>query len=230
MRVLPEGQDRFTPQPFAVPDLSAQQPQFNDPASFAVKPGPVGAQYLAPPDESAPAPMPQAAPPAAALASPPPAQAAPEAAAQTPQQPEWMTPARKKMYEKAKRASQNYRAAVDERRKKRKLQQDYNKLYNQFENAIGKAEDLENLSKYSGLYPPDDARTLELTRMQARHVEAAERLKKQLRDNLRKAGVKIGDKDPLPDNPFGDPSADDHQFDNLVQDGYTDALMTNYEQ
>lgn len=92
---------------FAMPDMSTQ-PQFNDPAAFAVQPGPVGAQYIAPPDESQQAPMPQALAPAAALAAPQ-ATGQPTSQAPAPQQPEWMTPARKKMYEKAYEAGRQDR-------------------------------------------------------------------------------------------------------------------------
>lgn len=229
MRLLNDQEAPFKPAQFAVPNMQAQ-PQFNDPASFAVNAGPTGAKYLQ--EGAAPAPEEAPAGGGAALAMPPPSAPAQPAQnpaqASAPQEPEWMTPARKKMYEKAKRASQNYQRAVAGRRETRKKQQEYGKLYTQYENAIGQAEDLENLGKYSKLYPPEDARTMELVRMQARHVEKAERLQKQLRDTLRKSGVKIGDKDPLPDNPFG--GADDNDgFDKIVGAGYEDALLSRFD-
>ncbi len=211
--------------PFSVPEPAP--PSLDDP-SHLVKAGPVGARYLGIPSIAAPA---LADSPAAALAGPA-MPTAPQAPAQPAKaaQPEWMTPGRQQMMEKAKRAARNYKQAVEQRRLKRKQQQEYSKLYNQFERQIGIAEDLDNMQQhYADLYPPDDPRTLGLVRAQAKHVEAAERLKQQLRQQLKKYGIALGDKDPLPDNPFGATEDDDQRFDSMMQQGYLDALMTPYE-
>ncbi|SPP64738.1 hypothetical protein [Nitrospira lenta] len=99
--------------PFPMPDMTAQ-PQFNDPDAFALQPGPVGSKYL----NAGPAPAESDAEGgAAALVMPPATAPAPPQAArqpatqqpQVPQEPEWMTPARKKMYEKAYEAGRQYR-------------------------------------------------------------------------------------------------------------------------
>jgi len=142
--------------------------------------------------------------------------------------PDWMTPERRAMYEKTKRAAQNYRKAVDSRRMRRKQAREYSKLYNDLNRHVGAMEDLENLQKtYPELYPPDDPRTLALVREQAKRFEQAERAKNELRSRLQKYGVKIGPKDPLPEDPWGGDDGDE-QFDRFIQSGFMDALTTPY--
>lgn len=203
--------------------------------------GPAGARYLAMgaqgmADPSTPGPASMLAPRPAMPSTPDPTSARPLAA--TPEQPaqpakspypEWMSPEQQKMFDKAKRASQNYRKAVEGRRLKRKQGNEYRKLYNQMEREVGMAEDLDKMqSTYPDLFPPDDPRTLGLVRTQAKHVEAAERLRTQLRQHLKKLGVPIGDKDPLPDDPFQTGDEDDKQFDSMIQRGFIDSMMTPY--
>ena len=143
--------------------------------------------------------------------------------------PEWMSPEQQKMFDKAKRAAQNYRKAVDQRRTKRKQGNEYRKLYNQMEREVGMAEDLDKMqSTYPDLFPADDPRTLGLVRTQAKHVEAAERLRTQLRQHLKKLGVPVGDKDPLPEDPFNTGDDEDKQFDSMIQRGFVDSMMTPY--
>lgn len=179
---------------------------------YRLQPGETVSKYLVPQE---------------AASAPPAAVPAPAAAGATP---EWVTPERQRMMDKARSAAQNYRRAVDQRRLKRKQAKDYSKLYNQYEKSIGVAEDLENLQRtYPELYPADDPRTLGLVRAQAKHVETAERLRQQLRQNLRRAGIQLGDKDPIPDNPFGDTDEDDRRFDSQIQQGYIEAMTSPYE-
>lgn len=141
--------------------------------------------------------------------------------------PDWMTPERKRMYEKAKRAATNYRMAVDARRQKRKQSREYGTLYNQMQNERGKVDQIENMmTTYKDLFRPDDPRTESMIRQQMQHFETAERLKNDLRRRLQKAGVKIGPKDTLPEDPWGGDDGDE-QFDRFIMQGYNDALMSD---
>lgn len=221
----------FDQQPEPTP---AAEPTLNNPSAFTAKPGPVGARLLAEGGEApmAPVSMPTAGmSPAHALAQPVAMPVSQPAQAGQTTEPEWMTPERKAMRLKAREAAKRYKQAVDQRRMTRKHQSEYSKLYGQLERHIGSAEDLANLQQnYPELYTADSPQTMGLVRTQAQHVEAAERIKQQLRQHLKKSGVKIGDKDQLPDNPFGLPEDDDRQFDSQMMQGFTDALTTPYSE
>jgi hypothetical protein len=144
-----------------------------------------------------------------------------------PGSPEWMTPERKKMYERAKRAATNYRAAVDARRQKRKQSSEYGKLYNQMQAERGKVDQIENMmSTYKDMFRPDDPRTEHMIRQQMQHFETAERLTNDLRRRLQKQGIKLGPKDNLPEDPWGG-GGDDEQFDRFIMQGYNEALMSD---
>lgn len=173
-----------------------------------------------------------APPPATAMA---PAQGAPASAEQPyqrprPGMPEWMTPERKAMYESSKKAAQNYRALVEARRTKRKMAGEYNKMYNQLQQAMGAADDLDALQKtYPHMFPADDPRTMAMKRQQLQHFEKVQRLNGQIREMLQKHGVKIDGKKPLPENPFGGTDDDDRQFDQQMFEGFADAMTTPYQ-
>lgn len=142
-------------------------------------------------------------------------------------QPEWMTPERRRMYEKAKQAAKNYRSAVETRRQKRKQSSEYSKLYHQMQAERGKVDQIENMmSTYKDLFRPDDPRTEGLIRKQMEHFESAERLTNDLRRRLQKYGVKIGPKDQLPEDPFGNDHGDE-QFDQFIREGFNDALLAD---
>lgn len=179
------------------------------------------------PMAATPAPAPQQAPSDAALLASPQASAAPSqpmAAEDTSTGPAWMTPRRKAMYEKAKAAYRNYQQAVDQRRKVRKQSREYNALYNQMQSEKGKADQLENMmTNYKDLFRPDDPRTLQMIKQQMQHFETSERLRGDLHKRLQKYGIKSDPRADLPEDPFGD--AGDEQFDQMIRDGYSDALL-----
>jgi hypothetical protein len=107
------------------------------------------------------------------------------------QEPAWMTPRRKKMYEKAKQAYGAYQSAVDQRRKMRKQSREYSSLYNQMKNEQGKADQLENMmTNYKDIFRPEDPRTMQAIRQQMQHFETAERLRGDLHKRLQKSGIK----------------------------------------
>lgn len=144
-----------------------------------------------------------------------------------PGQPDWMTPERKRMYEKAKRAAQNYRMAVDARRQKRRQSSEYGKLYHQMQAERGKVDQIENMmTTYKDMFRPDDPRTEHMIRQQMQHFETAERLTNDLRRRLQKQGIKLGPKDNLPEDPWGADGGDE-QFDQFIMQGYNEALMTD---
>lgn len=192
-----------------------------------------------------PAPAPQAGPSYASLlaeaqsappSAPPAASTGPAQAGQPMQQrprpgmPEWMTPERKAMYESSKKAAQNYRALVEARRTKRKMAGEYSKMYNQLQQAMGAADDLDALQKtYPHMFPADDPRTMAMKRQQLSHFEKVQRLNGQIRDMLQKHGIKMDGKRPLPENPFGGTEEDDKQFDQQVYEGFADAMTTPYQ-
>ncbi len=140
------------------------------------------------------------------------------------QEPAWMTPRRKKMYEKAKQAYGAYQSAVDQRRKMRKQSREYSSLYNQMKSEQGKADQLENMmTNYKDIFRPEDPRTMQAIRQQMQHFETAERLRGDLQKRLQKAGIKLPQGADVPEDPWGD--SGDEQFDQFIREGYNDALL-----
>lgn len=140
--------------------------------------------------------------------------------------PDYMTPERKAMYDRAKKAAQNYSKAVASRRQRRKADREYSKLYNEFERERGKIENLEALQKnYPELFRSDDPKTLGMIKQQMSHFESAERAKQRLMQMLKKHGVKVDQKSNLPDSLFGGGDDADDQFDQFVGQGYRDAML-----
>lgn len=182
-----------------------------------------------------PPPMPAGQPMAQPVAETPPMEAEsdmgmqPEAptAKPRPGMPEWMTPERKAMYERAKRAAGNYRKAVDKRRTMRKHAKQYSQMYNKHHQLRESIATMENmLQTYPELFRQDDPRYLNMTRDMTKRFEESEALKGQMQDYLKRYGVKLGKDGALPEDPFGE--AGDDQFDQFIQQGYTDAMMSPY--
>lgn len=193
------------------------------------QPAPSYASLLA---ESGQGAAPQGQPPMPSAGAIAPSQAPAGQPAQRPRpwMPEWMTPERKAMYESSKRAADNYRSLVEARRAKRKMGREYDKMYNQLQQAMGAADDLEALQKtYPHMFPADDPRTMAMKRQQLHHFEKVQRLNEQIRGMLQKHGVKIDGKKPLPENPFGASEEDDKQFDQQMYEGFADALTSPYQ-
>ncbi len=189
------------------------------------QPAPSGPSYAALLAESQ-APAPQAAPSAPPMARPmsPQGMMPQSAQPQQEQEPAWMTPRRKKMYEKAKQAYGAYQSAVDQRRKMRKQSREYSSLYNQMKSEQGKADQLENMmTNYKDIFRPEDPRTMQAIRQQMQHFETAERLRGDLQKRLQKAGIKLPQGADVPEDPWGD--SGDEQFDQFIREGYNDALL-----
>ena len=210
--------EEFPPQQMGQPTMPSQAAETAPPQER-----PSYASLLA--ESQAPAPQQQAPmsqPPARVMS---PQGAMPQAAQpQQEQEPAWMTPRRKKMYEKAKQAYGAYQSAVDQRRKMRKQSREYSSLYNQMKNEQGKADQLEHMmTNYKDIFRPEDPRTMQAIRQQMQHFETAERLRGDLQKRLQKSGIKLPQGADVPEDPWGD--AGDEQFDQFIREGYNDALL-----
>ncbi len=190
-----------------------------------VQPAPSGPSYAALLAESqAPAsPSARPAPPMARAMSPQGMMPQASQPAQE-QEPAWMTPRRKQMYDRARQAYSSYQSAVDQRRKTRKQSREYSSLYNQMKSEQGKADQLEHMmTNYKDIFRNEDPRTMQAIRQQMQHFETAERLRGDLQKRLQKAGIKLPQGADVPEDPWGD--SGDEQFDQFIRDGYNDALL-----
>jgi len=142
------------------------------------------------------------------------------------QYPDWFDDEQKKLYERGKKIRQNYQRAVDARRRRRRADRDYQKLYNQFEKNKNEHDRLEYFQKeYPDMFQTDDPRTLGMIRQQMMHLNEAKVARDKMMKMLQQHGIKIGPKDTIPDSLYGDQDEEDRKFDAFAKQGLMDAMF-----